>query len=68
MSRLKYISLSEFKESVDDIIKEVYTEDVEYVIMIANQPKARIAPIDNNGKNVVLEEDVEESKLKEFVS
>lgn len=68
MSRLKYISLTEFKESIDDIIREVYTDDVEYIVMIAGQPKVRIAPIEEeDGKSVLLEEGVDEKKIKEFI-
>lgn len=68
MNKVKYISLDDLKKQLPEVIEDVYRYDVEYIVMINKEPKVRIIAIDKkSGKEVIIEEQISDRKLKEFV-
>lgn len=68
MKKTKYIELSTFLKQCKSIIEEVYTEHVEYIVMIDHEPKIRIIAIeDENGKKVITTEAADKKSLEKFI-
>ena len=69
MNKIKYISLGKLKKRLKKIIEDVYRNKSEYIVMVKNEPQAKITALDGKElKELVVEKQIEEEKLKEFIS
>ena len=68
MNKIKYISLEKLRKRLKKVIEDVFRSKSEYIVMINNEPKVKISAVDSKeGKELVVEREIEQEKLKEFI-
>jgi hypothetical protein len=69
MVKTKYISLEQLKKKYNEVIEDVMKDNCEYIVMVNNEPKLRISPIDTKeGKQLMFAKEKSLKKIKEFVA
>ena len=68
MKRTKYISINKLKSRLEKIVKEVLNNDIEYIVMVDQEPRFKISSInDNDRKEVLVKLKQEEDQLEKFI-
>lgn len=68
MNKINYISLKKLYNNFKQVIKRVYQEGNEYIIMINKEPKIRISPVNRkNNEKMVYAKTADKEKVKKFI-
>ena len=67
--KVKYISLKNLKRKFKDVVYNVLTNKIEYIVMKNKEPKFKITPIKNRkGKKVFVLEHKIDDKIEKFIT